>query len=202
MRNVVTSKGQVVQDPPIAKFLFNDTRMAWFWLVVRIWLGYQWVSAALGKIDNPAWVETGAALRGFWTNAIQIPESGRPAIAFDWYRSFISFLLEAEAYVWFGKLVVYGEFIVGVALILGAFTGIAALFGAFMNWNFMMAGAASTNPVLLILAIGLVMAWKISGYIGLDHFLLPALGTPWNRPESEDKEESTTDKRGTEAAPA
>ena len=28
-------------------------------------------------------------------------------------------------------------------------------------------------------AIGLILAWKVSGYIGLDYFLLSWLGTPW-----------------------
>jgi len=45
--------------------------------------------------------------------------------------------LDAEAYSWFGKAVAYGELLVGVALVIGAFTGIAAFFGALMNWNFM-----------------------------------------------------------------
>jgi thiosulfate dehydrogenase [quinone] large subunit len=66
-----------------------------------------------------------------------------------------------------------------VALILGLFTGIAAFFGGFMNWNFMMAGSASTNPVLFTLSILLVLAWKTAGWWGLDRFLLPALGTLW-----------------------
>jgi hypothetical protein len=43
----------------------------------------------------------------------------------------------------------------------------------------MLAGSASTNPVLLLLGILLVLAWKTAGYIGLDRFLLPMLGTPW-----------------------
>ena len=119
MKEVTTKKGTIVQDPKIAQFLFSDIRMSWVWLILRIWLGYKWVDAALHKIDSPAWVETGAALKGFWTGAVQIPEGGRPPIAFDWYRNFIQYLLDAEAYVWFGKLVAYGELIIGVALILG-----------------------------------------------------------------------------------
>jgi thiosulfate dehydrogenase [quinone] large subunit len=179
MKEITTRKGTAVQDPPFTKTLFNDTRMAWLWLALRVWLGYQWIEASLHKIESPAWVETGDALKGFWTGAVAIPESGRPAIAFDWYRGFIQALLDAEAYTWFGKLVAYGELLIGIALILGVFTGFAALFGALMNWNFMMAGAASTNPVLLIIAIGLIMAWKIAGYVGVDRFLLPYIGTPW-----------------------
>ncbi len=180
--NIVTRRGNVVQDPPFARFLFNDRRMSVVWLVLRLWLGYKWIDAALHKIDNPAWVQTGEALKGFWSGIVVVPAEGRPPIAFDWYRTFIQTLLDAQAYTWFAKLVAYGELLVGVALILGAFTGIAAFFGAFMNWNFMMAGSASSNPMLLVVAIGLIMAWKIAGYIGLDYFLLPRLGTPWLRP--------------------
>lgn len=186
MKQIITRKGNVVQDPPFAQTLFTDTRLAWFWLIARVWLGYQWVEASLHKLDNPAWVQTGDALKGFWTGAVAIPDGGRPPIAFDWYRSFIQFLLDAQAYTWFAKVVAFGELFVGIALIIGAFTGIAALFGALMNWNFMMAGSASINPLLLIVAIGLILAWKIAGYYGVDRFLLPYIGTPWQGKNQEE----------------
>jgi len=49
----------------------------------------------------------------------------------------------------------------------------------------MMAGAASTNPLLLVIAGGLILAWKVSGYIGADYWLLRWIGTPWsNEPVS------------------
>lgn len=179
--------GRVIQDPPFIRTLFNDSRAAALWLVLRIWLGYQWIEASLHKISNPAWVQTGDVLKGFWTGAVQIPAEGRPPISFDWYRSFIQFLLDTQSYAWFAKVVAYGELLVGIALILGAFTGIAAFFGALMNWNFMMAGSASSNPMLFIIAIGIVMAWKIAGYIGLDYFLLPGIGTPWGRKARESR---------------
>ncbi len=86
----------------------------------------------------------------------------------------------------FAKMVAYGEAIIGLALILGMFTGIAAFFGGFMNWNFMMAGSASTNLMLFVVAVGLILAWKIAGYLGVDYFLLPLLGTPW--PSRQEKE--------------
>jgi len=176
---IVTRRGKIVQDPPVARWLFSKMQAAWLWLPVRLWLGYRWIDASLHKIDNPAWVSTGDALKGFWMNAVSIPESGRPPIAFDWYRDFIQLLLDGQAYIWFGKLIAYGEMLVGVALILGAFTGIAAFFGAFMNWNFMMAGAASTNPLMFLVSFGLILAWKVAGQIGLDRILLPLIGVPW-----------------------
>jgi len=66
-------------------------------------------------------------------------------------------------------------------MILGMFTGIAAILGGFMNWNFMMAGSASVNPVLFILAVLLVLAWKTAGWWGLDRWLLPLLGSRGNQ---------------------
>jgi thiosulfate dehydrogenase [quinone] large subunit len=179
MATVMTRKGQVVQDPPLVQKLLSDPRAGLLWLPLRLWLGVQWIEPALHKLSDPKWMNTGDALKGFWMGAVAIPANGKPAIAFEWYRSFLQFLLNAQAYTWFAKLVAVGEFMVGVALVLGAFTGIAAFFGGLMNWNFMMAGSASTNPLLFVIAVGLILAWKVSGTIGVDYFLLRWIGTPW-----------------------
>ena len=171
-----------IQDPPLAKFFFNNTRMAWLWLVVRIYLGWSWLEAGWHKMI-PAWLDGGSALRGYWENAVQIPLEGRTPISYDWYRSFILYLLETESYTWFAKLIAYGEILIGIGLIVGAFVGISAFFGALLNWNFIMAGSASTNGLLFTLAILLILAWKVAGYIGLDYYLLPIIGTPWSSPK-------------------
>jgi thiosulfate dehydrogenase [quinone] large subunit len=173
--------GRVVPvDPPFIQALFNDTRWAWLWLIVRLYVGYNWLHAGLGKLSEPGWVQTGASLKAFWERAVAIPAApARPPIAFGWYRVFLQALLDAGAYTWFSKLVVAGEILIGIALMLGLFTGIAAFFGGFMNWNFMMAGSASINPMLFLLAMLLVLAWKIAGWWGLDRWALSQIGTPW-----------------------
>jgi thiosulfate dehydrogenase [quinone] large subunit len=168
-----------VEDPAWAKALFEETRFAWLWAILRIYLGYQWLTAGLHKVENPAWVTTGEALKAFWTNAIKVPAQGKPPITYDWYREFLRALLEGGHYTWFAKLVAYGELVMGILLILGLFTGFAAFAGAFANFNFMLAGTASTNPVLFIIAILLILAWKVAGLIGLDYWVLPMVGTPW-----------------------
>jgi thiosulfate dehydrogenase [quinone] large subunit len=176
---------RVFQDAPLAQKLFNSSRAAWLWLPLRIYLGYQWLEAGLHKVEDPAWVVSGEALKGFWMRIVEIPAEGRAPINYDWYRSFIQMLLNAEAYTWFGKLIAYGELLVGIGLILGAFTGFAALAGATMNFNFMLAGSASSNPVLFFIAILLILAWKVSGLIGADYVLLPLIGTPWKNGPAE-----------------
>jgi thiosulfate dehydrogenase [quinone] large subunit len=192
------TRAREIDEPRFVKALFNTPRYSFIWLVIRVWLGWQWISAATTKIGNPAWTGTGEALRNYWTNAVAIPETGRPAISFDWYRGFIQSLLDAQAYTWFAKVVAFGELLVGVALIIGAFVGIAAFFGGLMNWNFMMAGSASTNPLLFVAAVGLILAWKVAGHLGADYFLLRWLGTPWGRRkgQSEDMESTQPESRG------
>lgn len=48
-----------------------------------------------------------------------------------------------------------------------------------MNLNYLLSGAISTNPMLAILGLLLILAWRVAGYIGLDRYVLPFLGTPW-----------------------
>jgi thiosulfate dehydrogenase [quinone] large subunit len=180
--NKLADHGEItLPDPPITHLLFSTTKFAWLFAIIRIYLGYDWVTASMHKIGDPKWVQTGEALKGFWLGALKIPEGGKSVIAFDWYRSFLQFLVDTGSYVWFGKLIAYGELMVGIGLILGAFVGIAAFFGGLMNWNFIMAGAASTNGLLFTLAIILMLAWKVAGYYGLDYVLLPMVGTPWGK---------------------
>jgi thiosulfate dehydrogenase [quinone] large subunit len=177
---LVTARGEVTMpDPPLAHKLFNTTRFAWLWAIVRIYLGYLWITSGWGKVTGQGWVDGGTSLKAFWERQIVIPEQGRPPITYDWYREFIRFMLDNEWYSWFALFIAYGELLVGIALVVGAFVGIAAFFGALMNWNFIMAGVASTNPVLLILAVFLMLAWKVAGWYGADRFLLPLVGTPW-----------------------
>jgi len=166
-------------DPPVARLLFQDTRLSPLWLIIRVYVGWTWLNSGWGKIQNPAWMDTGQAILGFWKSAVAVPPQGSPRITFDWFRNFLQLLIDTESHVWFGKLIAIGETSVGVALILGAFVGIAAFFGATMNFSFLLAGTTSTNPVLFLFAVLLMLAWKTAGYIGLDRFLLPLLGTPW-----------------------
>ena len=189
MKALVTRSSQIA-DPPFAKFLFSDTRMAVVWLIVRIYVGYSWLDAGLHKIlDTGAatnYIYDGKGILAFWQRIASIPAApAKPTITYDWYRGFIQFMIDNHWEGVFGKVVAFGETAVGLGLILGAFVGIAAVGGAFMNLNFMLAGSASTNPVLLLLGFLLVLAWKTAGFIGLDRYLLPLLGTPWKAPKVE-----------------
>ena len=168
-----------IDGPRFARFLFSNTRAGLFWLPIRLFVGFAWVEAGWHKLTGGGWIDGGSALAGYWTNAASIPEQGRPPITYEWYREFINFLLQGHHEAWFAWLITFGEIAIGIALLAGALTGIAAFFGAFMNMSFLLAGSASTNPVMFTLAIGLILAWRVAGYYGLDRYLLPAFGAPW-----------------------
>lgn len=186
VKHVTDAKGNVlVQDPPIAQFLFSNTKASIIWLIVRLYIGYQWIGSGWGKFNNPEWMETGNAILAYWTRALGNTPTGSPVIVYPWYRTFIQFLVDSGSHPWFAKLIVFGEIAVGLGLIVGALVGVAAFFGALMNMSFLMAGTVSTNPVLFFLAILLILAWKNAGYLGIDRFLLPLLGTPWRQRQLE-----------------
>ena len=169
-----------VEGPAFARYLFSNTRAGLLWLPVRIFLGFEWFVAGWGKFTGTGWTDGGSALLGFWTNAVKVPATGRPPISFEWYRGFLQFLIDNHAEGWFAWLIVLGEMAIGIGLLVGALTGIAAFFGALMNMSFLLAGSASVNPVMFAFAVGLMLAWKVAGYYGLDRYLLPRLGVPWH----------------------
>jgi thiosulfate dehydrogenase [quinone] large subunit len=174
-----------VEGPAFTRYLFGNSRAGLLWLPIRLFVGFAFLSAGLhklfpaGKAVGAGWLDGGASLAGYWHHAVAIPDSGSPAIAFDWYRDFLNVLINNHAETWFAYVIVFGEIAVGLGLIFGVLTGIAAFFGATMNMSFLLAGSASTNPVLFTLAIGLILAWRVAGYYGFDRYLLPLLGVPW-----------------------
>jgi thiosulfate dehydrogenase [quinone] large subunit len=170
-----------VEGPAFSRFLFSNTRAGLFWLPIRLFVGFEWLLAGWEKITGHGWIDGGASLLGYWKGAVAIPQTGRPSITFEWYRSFLQFLIDNHAQSWFGWVIALGETAVGLGILLGALVGIAAFFGATMNMSYMLAGSTSTNPVLFALTVGLMLAWKVAGHYGLDRYLLPLLGVPWQR---------------------
>ena len=170
----------LVTDPRVTQTFFNDTRMAWLWLIVRLYVGYEWLLAGYDKVISPSWVgaKAGTALSGFLKNSLSLTSGAHPTVQ-SWYAAFLRAVIVPTAGFW-SYVVAFGEVLVGLGLILGVFTGIAAFFGFFMNMNYLLAGSVSTNPILLFLSIFLIIAWKTAGWWGLDRWVLVDLGTPWS----------------------
>lgn len=159
-------------ESKVSRFLFSDTRMAWLWLLARVYVGWIWLEAGWGKINNPVWVgdQAGVAVTGFLNGALAKTAGAHPDVS-SWYAWFINNVALGNATI-FSYLVAYGEVAVGLALIVGFMTGIAAFFGALMNFNFLFAGTVSINPLLVLLEIFLILAWRTAGWWGLDRWFL------------------------------
>lgn len=168
-------KRYVIEESPFSHFFTADTRSAALWLVVRVYLGWEWFSAGWGKFNNPKWVgdEAGAAMLGFVERALTKTEGAHPDVQW-WYAWFLTNFVQPYPEIW-GYAITFGEILVGAALIAGILVGISAFFGVFMNLNFMLAGTVSVNPIMATLAIGLILAWRVAGYWGLDRYVLPLL---------------------------
>ncbi|MBI2875158.1 MAG: DoxX family protein [Firmicutes bacterium] len=120
------------------------------WTLVRMWIGWQWLQAGMGKVGQPVWTgeQAGVAVAGFLKGALAKAAGDHPEVK-SWYAGFVEKIALPNAKV-FSYLVAYGEVLVGIALILGALTTVAALMGALMNLNFLLAGVSSSSPVMLV----------------------------------------------------
>jgi thiosulfate dehydrogenase [quinone] large subunit len=174
-----------IEDPPIARALFGDTRWAWIWLIVRVYAGWQWLSTGIEKAQTPAWIgaSAGTFLTKWVTGSLAKTAGAHPDVQ-GWYGAFLSSVVLPHTVFW-SYCVTYGEICVGLGLILGMFTGIAAFFGTTMNASYLLAGTVSINPILFALCSVLVLAWKTAGWWGIDRWLLPKLGTPWKNTASQ-----------------
>ena len=175
---VTASSTERFPEPAIAKFFLASAGSAGLWFVVRMYVGAQWLLAGWDKVSSPAvWGTSGKALSGVVAGALVQAGGAHPAVQ-GWYASFLQQFVLPHAGL-FSVLVTWGEVAVGLALLLGVLTGIAAGFGVVMNLNYLLAGTVSMNPVLGVLGFFLCFSWRVCGWVGIDQWVLPALGLPW-----------------------
>ena len=173
------SPSEQFPEPAIAKFFFGSSGSSPMWFVLRMNVGAQWLLAGYGKLfgsESAGWAG-GKALTGFIEFALKGASGANPSVQ-GWYANFLQYWVLPHVGL-FAFLVSWGEFAVGLGVLLGALTGIAAGFGVLMNMNYLLSGVVSINPILGMFGLFLVFSWRVSGWIGLDRFLLPALGLPW-----------------------
>jgi thiosulfate dehydrogenase (quinone) large subunit len=142
----------------------NGTKISIVWTILRIWLGLQWIEAGYDKITS------GFEVSGFLQGAISNPNVQ------GWYAGFLEgFALPNIEF--FNILIPWGEFLVGLGLILGLATIPALMAGAFMNMNFIMAGIGFSGPDSKFFAVAMILLFIGKGryYFGLDRFAIPYL---------------------------
>lgn len=157
------------------KFFFHSRHSSWLWLLIRVYIGWQWLYAGYEKIINPVWVgsNAGVAISGFLNGSLAKTTGLHPDVSMG-YAYLIQHVALPNAQT-LSYIIAFTEVTVGALLILGLFTGFAAFIGATLNFNFMFAGTVSMNPYWLLGEIFLILAWRVAGHIGLDRYVLKFL---------------------------
>lgn len=138
--------------------------------VVRVILGYKWIAGGWGKITG----DTAFDASGYLMNAITNPVAKGGEAIYPTYNAFIEHIALPFIDV-INVLVPWGEFLIGLGLILGILTLPALFFGLLMNFMFLFAGTISTNPQMVLLGIILLLGATNTGKFGGDYFLNPWL---------------------------
>jgi len=150
------------------KWWKNNSIAATIITLVRVYLGYSFLTAGWGKITSGQFDAS-----GFIGNAIKNPVVGPDgAPVFNMYTKFLENVALPNIEL-FNVLVPWGEFLVGVGLMLGCLTTAAAFFAMVMNFSFLLAGAISHNPTDIIMSVLIIVAGMNAGKVGLDRYVIP-----------------------------
>jgi thiosulfate dehydrogenase (quinone) large subunit len=202
---------KMIEEPKLAKWLFASRQAAFIWLVARLYLGYEWLHAGFGKVTgteggtwtwhfgftSDSWLRSAKPLQGFLGHAVSSAGQGaNSSLNYGWYASFLNWLAHPVPAAIFSRVIALGEMAIGIALIVGLFVGIAAFFAGTLNFTFGLAGVAGVNPLFFVLEVLLVLAWRNAGYLGLDRYALPAVGTPWHKGKVFHHEPQTSQPQG------
>ncbi|TLS51952.1 DoxX family protein [Paenibacillus antri] len=158
---------------------------------LRFYLGYQWFTHGLEKLNAPE--PFNAA--GFLAGAVGKATGDHPAVQ-GWWADFLTAFAIPNADV-FSFLVLWGEILAGLGLMLGCFTTVAALGALAMNFAFLLSGTTSTNPQMAIMGFFVLVAGANAGRYGADRWVLPylkaAVGSLFGRkPKNDGRGETPT----------
>lgn len=154
----------------IAKWLRESNVAAMLLVVLRVYVGWSWLSAGWGKVTT----EGGWSAAGFIGNVAANPVMKDDAILYPTYTWFLETFAVNSAGL-FSFLVSWGEVLVGLGLILGGLTCWAAFFAMVMNFMFMFGGTISTNPWNVMCEMPILFAGYNAGKYGLDYYIYPFL---------------------------
>ncbi|MEH7072827.1 DoxX family protein [Neobacillus drentensis] len=150
------------------KFLRENKIAAAILTVLRLYLGYSWLTAGYGKLSSGGFDAAGF-LKGAIANPVKGPDG---AVVFGWYVDFLKHFALPNVDV-FNVIVPWGETLIGLGLILGCLTTTAMFFGLVMNFSFFLAGTVSHNPRDIFIGFIILTAGYNAGRIGLDRWVVP-----------------------------
>jgi thiosulfate dehydrogenase (quinone) large subunit len=147
------------------------------WAVARVWVGWQFLTAGMDKVGASAWTgsSAGAQIRQLLGVAIspKLTSGAHPTVLapYAWLARHV-LLPNATPLAY---LVTALELLIGLALLVGFCTRVAAAGGACLNLLYLLSGSVGVNPLMLVIELSIVLVGTTAGLIGLDRFLIPAL---------------------------
>ncbi|WML43959.1 DoxX family protein [Neobacillus sp. PS3-40] len=151
-----------------SQFLRENKISAAILTVLRLYLGYEWLTAGFHKLSSGSFDAAGF-LKGAIANPVKGPDG---STVYATYVGFLKHFALPNAHL-FNTIIPLGEFLVGLGLILGCLTTAAAFFALVMNFSYLMAGTVSSNPLDILLGVIILAAGYNAGRIGLDRLVMP-----------------------------
>jgi NADH dehydrogenase len=163
-----------------------------YWVaILRVFLGVMWLIEGITKVAN-GWLKpgnifivpvdgataaTGEAAGGAAAAAVtQVPLLAQPLGIYTWIvDTFVS-----KAPFFFQSVIVLAEIAIGLALVGGLFTAVAAVVSIGLSLMFII-GAMAGKEVLWYIAASIVMIGGAGRAFGLDYWVMPWLQRQWNR---------------------
>jgi thiosulfate dehydrogenase [quinone] large subunit len=164
MSNLVSYLGEPAQrrNLHVWEWLKGSKLMALIWTAMRVWLGVMWIQAGAAKLwgaENPAFLHHhGAGVAGFAAH-------GTPAYTW-WGHILHNFVVPNSG--WIAISVAVAEWVIGLALVSGLFTRIAALASLGLLFTYVMSGTASVCAFYALFAIVILTMWRTSSWLGVD----------------------------------
>jgi len=152
----------------MVKFLRENVYASYFLALVRVYLGWSWLTSGWGKLSGGGFDAT-----GFLIGAVKKATGDHPSVQ-GWWANFLESFAIPNAGI-FNFLIPLGELLVGLGLIVGGLTTAAIFFGMMMNFSFLFSGSTSSNVQMVLLSIFVIVAGANAGRLGIDYYILPYL---------------------------
>ena len=140
----------------VIQLLRENKAVSFVLAVIRVYLGYTWLMAGIGKLQGKGFDATGY-LQGAIEN-LKVHNRLFNLGGHHFYK-----ISQFQTFDLFNTLVTWGEILVGIGLIVGCLTKTAVFFGLVMNFSYMFSGSIGVNPEMVILSMFLLVSGMNAG---------------------------------------